>query len=243
MPKPGILVGVLCGALVTAALIASLFFAHALAGLPFVPFQLFDRAARTLPGAMIRFGIDTMVWVIRGLQIGETSSVAKTAEQAMAVVGCLLVGTLAGALLFAIWRPQAGRWPGQGVVVGLLLGVPAAWVAAIAEEPFQRRTGAGRGVGTPGVPGVGPHARLDSEPARDPGHHSGRPRGGRGVADRSPTLSGSCGRGDGHDHGRRRGPRHAASYERETFEPETVCFSRSCTSSTSSAFKRGCPEP
>lgn len=135
MPKSGILVGALCGALVTAALIASLFFAYALAGLPFVPFQLFDRAARTLPGAVIRFGIDTMVSVIRDLQIGETSSVAKTAEQTMAVAGCLLVGTLAGALLFAIRQPHAGRWPSPGIALGLLLGVPAAWVAATAEEP------------------------------------------------------------------------------------------------------------
>jgi DMSO/TMAO reductase YedYZ molybdopterin-dependent catalytic subunit len=135
MRTPGIVVGALCGALVTAALIASLFFAFALAGLPFVPFQLFDRAARTLPGAVIRFGIDTMVLVIRGLQIGETSLVAKTAEQTMAVGGCLLVGALAGALLFAIWRPHAGRWPSMGIVLGLLLGVPVACVAATAEQP------------------------------------------------------------------------------------------------------------
>jgi DMSO/TMAO reductase YedYZ molybdopterin-dependent catalytic subunit len=134
MPRPGIVVGALCGALVTAALIASLFLAYALAGLPFVPFQIFDRAARTLPGSVIRFGIDTMVSVIRGLRIGETSSVAKTAEQAMAIVGCLVVGTLAGALLFAIWWPQAGRSPGRGIVLGLLLGVPAAWIAATVEQ-------------------------------------------------------------------------------------------------------------
>jgi hypothetical protein len=49
-------------------------------GLRFVRVQLFDRAARTLPGSVIRFGIDTMVSVIRGLRIGETSSVAKTGE-------------------------------------------------------------------------------------------------------------------------------------------------------------------
>jgi DMSO/TMAO reductase YedYZ molybdopterin-dependent catalytic subunit len=135
MLRPRILVGALCGALVTVALIAILFLAYALAGLPFVPFQLFDRAARTLPGSVIRFGIDTMVSVIRGLRIGETSSVAKTAEQTMAIGGCLLVGTLAGALLFAIWRPQAGRWQGPGIVLGLLLGVPAAWIAATVEQP------------------------------------------------------------------------------------------------------------
>ena len=134
MPRPGIVVGALCGALVTAGLIASLFLAYALAGLPFVPCQIFDRAARTLPGSLIRFGIETMVSVIRGLRIGETSWVAKTAEQAMAIVGFLVIGTLAGALLFAICRPQAGRWPGRGIVLGLLLGVPAAWIAATVEQ-------------------------------------------------------------------------------------------------------------
>jgi len=49
MSRSGILIGALCGALVTAAHIASLFLAYALARLPFVPFQIFDRAARTLP--------------------------------------------------------------------------------------------------------------------------------------------------------------------------------------------------
>src|SRR5262249_31944244 len=106
---------------------------YALAGLPFVPFQLFDRAARTLPGSVIGFGIDTMVSVIRGLQIGETSSVAKTAEQTMAIGGSLLVGTLAGALLVGIGR--SGRGQGPGIVLGLLLGVPAAWIAATVEQP------------------------------------------------------------------------------------------------------------
>ena len=53
MRKTGILVGALCGALTTAALVAILFLAYGLAGLPFVPFQLFDRAARTLPGSVI----------------------------------------------------------------------------------------------------------------------------------------------------------------------------------------------
>jgi DMSO/TMAO reductase YedYZ molybdopterin-dependent catalytic subunit len=139
IPRLGILIGALCGALVTAALVAILFLAYALAGLPFVPFQLFDRAARTLPGSVIRFGIDTMVSVIRGLQIGETSSVAKTAEQTMAIGGCLLVGTVAGALLFAIGRPRSGRGRAPGIVLGLLVGVPAAWIAATVEQPSSAR--------------------------------------------------------------------------------------------------------
>src|SRR5262245_29362266 len=135
MRKTGIFVGALCGALTTAALVAILFLAYGLAGLPFVPFQLFDRAARTLPGSVISFGIDTMVSVIRALRIGETSSVAKTAEQSMAISDCLLVGTLAGGLLFALRRPQTGGWHGSGIVLGLLLGVPSACVAATAEQP------------------------------------------------------------------------------------------------------------
>jgi hypothetical protein len=110
MSRPGILVGALCGALVTAALIASLSLAYALAGLPFVPFQSFDRAARTLPGSVIRFAIDTMVAVIHGLLIGEASSVAKTAEQTMAIGGCLLVGTWPGARVSISWpEAYAGR--------------------------------------------------------------------------------------------------------------------------------------
>lgn len=127
MGRPGILLGALVGALVTAPLIAVLFLARQLVGLPFVPFDVFDWMARALPGAVITFGIDTMVSAIRALGIGDLSQAAKTAEQALAVAGLFVTGIVAGAVLFGVLR----RLPVRsglvaGLVVGALVGIPIA---------------------------------------------------------------------------------------------------------------------
>ena len=56
MERPRILTGALVGGLFTAALIALFFAGDVLAGLPLVPFDLFDWIARTLPGDVV-FGM------------------------------------------------------------------------------------------------------------------------------------------------------------------------------------------
>ena len=78
--------GILAATLVTMALIGTLFFGWSVAGLPFVPFDVFDWLTRVLPGRLIAFGIGTMVSVIRALSLGPTSDIAKLAEQLMAIV-------------------------------------------------------------------------------------------------------------------------------------------------------------
>lgn len=50
---------------ITAALIGIFFAGWKLAGLPFVPFDVFDWLARVLPGRVIAFGIGTMVTLIQ----------------------------------------------------------------------------------------------------------------------------------------------------------------------------------
>lgn len=119
MKKPGILTGALAGALLTGALIAILSLASRVAGVPFVPFDIFDWTARALPGAVVTFGIDTMVGLIRTFELGEISTAAKTAEQMMAIMGPWLAGIVAGAVLFAVLR----RWEKRPAYLpGLLLG-------------------------------------------------------------------------------------------------------------------------
>lgn len=130
MRKPGFGTGLLVGLFLTAPLVAIFYAAWKLAGLPFVPFQVFDWTTRILPGGVITFGIDTMVKTIRMLGIGDTSSAAKLAEQSMAIVVFLVIGAVAGALLFALLRllrSRASVFP--GVVVGALLGAAAVAVA------------------------------------------------------------------------------------------------------------------
>ncbi|MGE5608277.1 MAG: molybdopterin-dependent oxidoreductase [Bacillota bacterium] len=125
-PKhPGFIAGILVGILLAAALVAIYYPAWKLAGLPFVPFDVFDFMTRTLPGAVITFGIDSMVAVIRTLHIGPTAVVAKTAEQTMAVAGFLFTAIVASAILFAILRALGGRYAYPlGVAAGAILGIP-----------------------------------------------------------------------------------------------------------------------
>jgi DMSO/TMAO reductase YedYZ molybdopterin-dependent catalytic subunit len=135
MTKPGALIGALVGALLAPPLIGVFYLGWKLAGLPFVPFDLFDWVARRLPGSVLTFGIETLVKVIRVLNLGSTAPVAKTVEQVMAIVGLLLTGVLGGAILFAIPRARrldpnhpAGRLP--GIALGIVIGVPAMLISA-----------------------------------------------------------------------------------------------------------------
>lgn len=128
--KPGLLIGAVVGLLVTAPLVAIFYAGWKLAGLPFVPFQVFDWTARVLPGRVITFGIDTMVKAIRALNIGDTSSAAKAAEQSMAIAVFLVIGVVAGALLFALLRLLRSQWSVfPGIVVGALFGAGSVAVA------------------------------------------------------------------------------------------------------------------
>jgi DMSO/TMAO reductase YedYZ molybdopterin-dependent catalytic subunit len=128
MRKPGLWTGALVGAFLTAPLAAVFYLGWELAGLPLVPFHVFDWTARMLPGRVITFGIDSMVKAIRALGIADTASAAKAAEQTMAVVGFLVAGALIGAVLFALLRVLRAR---QGVFPGIAVGI-AAGVGAVA---------------------------------------------------------------------------------------------------------------
>jgi hypothetical protein len=125
LKKPGFLTGALVGALLTAPLVAVFYAGWKLAGLPFIPFHVFDWTARILPGRVITFGIDSMVRAIRGLHIADTASAAKAAEQAMAITVFLVAGIVAGALLFAILRTLRTRSSFAGALLGAGLGVGA----------------------------------------------------------------------------------------------------------------------
>jgi DMSO/TMAO reductase YedYZ molybdopterin-dependent catalytic subunit len=123
-----VVLGALVGALVTAPVLAVLFAAWKLSGLPFLPFAVFDRLSKVLPGPMLTFAVDSMVKVIRSLHIGPTSTVAKTAEQSMAVGLLLVAGTLAGAALFFVLRRRRVSPYGAGIAIGALAAAVAVLV-------------------------------------------------------------------------------------------------------------------
>lgn len=133
--RPGVLSGLFVAAMATATLIGILFFGWKVAGLPFVPFDAFDQLTLVLPGRVIAFGIGTMVTVIRALNLGPTSEMAKTAEQAMAISGLLVTGVVGGAILFAILRATRGVHAiALGGMLGIVLGVPAMLVSLQASK-------------------------------------------------------------------------------------------------------------
>lgn len=115
--------GGLVGLILTVPLLCILYAGYRRAGLPFIPFNLFDWGTRILPGAVITAGIDTMVRVIHALHLGGTSATAKLAEQSMAIAGFLVTGIILGALFFLLAR---GRFTiDAGLIVGGLLGLAA----------------------------------------------------------------------------------------------------------------------
>ena len=124
MRKQSLGTGALAGALLTGTLMGVMYFADQLAGLPFIPFDLFDWIARVLPGAVITFGIDLMIEAMRlvGMSVAAT---AKTAERAMAIAQFFGLGVVAGALFFEVVRLR-GAWPDltAGLVTGALFGLP-----------------------------------------------------------------------------------------------------------------------
>ena len=120
--------GALAGLLLTIPLVAIFWLADAFLGTPFVPFDVLDWAARNMPGGLITFAIDTMVTVITALQLGETSTAAKAAEQLMGIAGMVISGVVVGALFYHLARRRsANRLSFQaGLIPGLVLGLPVA---------------------------------------------------------------------------------------------------------------------
>lgn len=120
--------GALAGLLLTIPLVAIFWFADAFLGTPFVPFDVLDWAARNLPGGLITFAIDTMVTIITALQLGETSTAAKAAEQVMGIAGMVVTGVVIAALFFVLARRRGdSRLDFQaGLIPGLVFGLPVA---------------------------------------------------------------------------------------------------------------------
>ena len=92
-----------------------------LAGLPFLPFDLFDWIARVLPGDVITFGIDMIVTVITILPLGDTSTAAKISEQIMAVSMVIGMGAVFGLVVAYVARRNVLQMLNAGLVGATVL--------------------------------------------------------------------------------------------------------------------------
>jgi DMSO/TMAO reductase YedYZ molybdopterin-dependent catalytic subunit len=126
--------GATVSALLTGALVAVWYFGWTLAGLPFAPFDLFDAVTRALPGPVMTFAIDTAVAAARGLQIADLSAAAKSAEQAVAIVGLVAACTLGASLMFAV----LGLFAEPTLLLATILGAVLGALTVIAEQRLGR---------------------------------------------------------------------------------------------------------
>lgn len=140
--RPSVWLGAVGGALLTSTLMALLFVADQIAGLPFIPFDVFDFVSRNLPGALLTFGIDIMVDIIIAFDLGETSTAAKTAEQLMGLGGFLVLGLVVTALFYGLLNRRRSRadnlYPGiaLGLGFGILMLLISSQVNVTATAPF-----------------------------------------------------------------------------------------------------------
>jgi len=143
--KVSLLAGAIFGFVITAAASAVFFLGNIFVTLPQPYLELFDRVARLIPGALITFGIDTMVAIFSRIPGVATDQASKAAEQALAVILFLILGAVFGMLVAAFCR-AARRAPGAYLGAGLAL-IPA--VGLLLLERFN--TGAPNGPFTTSV--------------------------------------------------------------------------------------------
>jgi DMSO/TMAO reductase YedYZ molybdopterin-dependent catalytic subunit len=134
MTKPGAWHGALVGATLTAAFVAVSFLGWTAAGLPFLPFDLFDWIARILPGSIVTAGIESTVAISRALGASSLGAAAKSVEQAEAIGGVLLAGAAGGALLFALLRLPSE----PALLLSAILGAILGGIALIIEHQLDR---------------------------------------------------------------------------------------------------------
>ncbi len=122
--------GALTGVLLTAPIMGLMYLADKLIDLSFPPFDVFDWIAQILPGAVVTFGIDTMVDALLMMGMSVAGS-AKTAEQTIALSIFLFGGVVATMIAFVVVQRRPDWTPSRvGLIFGAVFGIPIALTAA-----------------------------------------------------------------------------------------------------------------
>jgi DMSO/TMAO reductase YedYZ molybdopterin-dependent catalytic subunit len=130
--KTGFGIGLLVGLLLAAPLVSMLYLLNTTLVTPFTPFDLFDGLVRILPGAVVSFGIDSMVRVLMFLGLSLSGS-SKTAEQIQAIGIFLCLCAVAAGAFFAALRDRRSQVVVPGVVLGIAMALP---VSALSGHPL-----------------------------------------------------------------------------------------------------------
>jgi DMSO/TMAO reductase YedYZ molybdopterin-dependent catalytic subunit len=101
MKRVSVQLSALIGAALVAPLLAIFFLAYSVAGTSFPAYTVFDFVSRVLPGSVVTFGIDLLVDIVRGLNLGPTASTAKNMERVLAVLITAIGGIILSVIFFA----------------------------------------------------------------------------------------------------------------------------------------------
>ncbi|MGH2521363.1 MAG: molybdopterin-dependent oxidoreductase [Anaerolineales bacterium] len=116
-------IGAIAGMALGVPWLALLYAGARVLGVPFAPFELFDRLVRLLPGPAIAALIETLVRALQTARLGATAELAHTVEAALAVgltlTGLGVFGAIHGALS---WRAES-RAPHRSLALGAAMGL------------------------------------------------------------------------------------------------------------------------
>jgi DMSO/TMAO reductase YedYZ molybdopterin-dependent catalytic subunit/chromate transport protein ChrA len=83
-------------------------------------YEIFEWVARVMPGALVTFGIDLIIRLVRGLGADSTATAAKLVEQLMAVAMTVGLGAVVGATVAVLGRRLHRRPLSIGVIVAAI---------------------------------------------------------------------------------------------------------------------------
>ena len=135
MKRNSLFIAGLTGGMTAAVLMALTYIGERLAGLPFMPFDIFDWMTRNLPGALINFVIGTMVKTITALRLGPTASTAKAVENGIGLVQFIIAGVILGMILGLVGRSRTDRLVRSGAVAGLVISAVMIFIEATYRFP------------------------------------------------------------------------------------------------------------
>lgn len=121
--KQALFIGAFWGALSSLPVMAMLSLGLTFFSYSFAPYDLFELAARMLPGGLVTFGIDLLVGALSALRIGPTDVAAKYAELGMAILSFILIGTFFGFLLGFRSRSETATLIRTSVIGSLVMAL------------------------------------------------------------------------------------------------------------------------
>lgn len=119
--KSRAIIGITVGFFISLPWLAVMFAGQAVAGLPLVPFDFFELLTRSLPGGMVSIAIEWMIEIVSILGSGQTSTIGKTLQMAIAYLLTLIILSGFGGVYALTLGRLKTSWVMPGILAGLIL--------------------------------------------------------------------------------------------------------------------------